>query len=391
MKISTNIDRLRGYRIKIYPTEDQKDAIKLVINSYRAIYNIGLDIQNKNYADGNSYIKYFDMCKLFSDLRNGNPEYQWFNKIQLSTIRQAIRDLDNAFQGFFNHKTNYPKFKSKKRSKKFFTTRSDRTHIDGKYIRIPEIGLIYASNHPIPENFRLFNTGISFDGYDYWFYCQIERPVYELECNKSDIIGIDVGIRNMITTSDGSYYKIPDTKKQRKRMKRLHKRLSKHHKKYLTQSMLTKTKYEDIDKSKNMMKLQYKLFNTYKKISNKIKNSINIATKTIVESNPKAIVIENIKVGDQLRNSSWMRKFAPSILYYEIHRQLKYKAADRSIPVIMAPQDYASSQICSNCGKSHKVYGNKKFICPYCGFREDRDLNAAINLSTYGSISLNSM
>ena len=379
-RCKANVDRLRGYRIKIYPTESQKISIQNVINQYRAIYNIALGIQNDNHFNGNSYIKYFDMCKLFSDMRNNNSNYAWMNSIQLSTIRQALRDLDVAFKNFFEKRSRYPRFKSKKRSKKFFTTRSDRTHVKGKDIRIPEIGLVNASNHTIPNGFNLYNCGISFDGYDYWFYCQIEKPIIEMNTEKTEAVGIDVGIRNMITTSNGKYYKFPNVQKLRNRIRRQDKRLSRYTKHMKNQSMLTKTKYEDMPKSKNMQKLEKKRFDTYKKIHNKIYNSINCATKEIVSSNPSAIVIENISATAQFRDHQWIRKFAPFILYYEIHRQLKYKASDRNIKVITASADFPSTKRCSNCSMEHEVYGNKIYKCPYCGLRIDRDLNAAINL-----------
>ena len=375
-----NTDRLRGRRIKIYPTEEQIKLINCNINSYRAIYNIALDLQNRNYNDGNSYITYFDMCKIFSDMRNNNPEYEWFKQIQLSTIRQALRDLDNAFKNFFNNKTRYPRFKSKKRSKKFFTTRSERTNVKDHYIRIPGIGLVEGKNHNIP-NTRLFNTGLSFDGYDYWFYCQIETDTIEPQfyIKNRTPIGIDVGIRNMITTSTGDYYHFSNTRKYEKRLKRQQRRLQKSYDKYLNQSMLTKTKYEDIPKSKNMQKRLRDQYKTYSKIRNKKHNDIHNATKRIVESYPSAIVIENLSVTNQLKQG-WMRKFCPNMLFYEIHRQIIYKAKDRNIPIIIADAQFPSSQLCSRCGSIRKIYGNKTFICHRCGFRIDRDLNAALNL-----------
>lgn len=379
-RCKANIDLLRGYRIKIYPTEDQIIPITHVINSYRAIYNIALGIQNDNYDNGNPYIKYFDMCKIFSDMRNNDPNYRWFSSIHISTIREALRNLDNAFKNFFNKTCRYPRFKSRKKSKKFFCTRSERTYIRGSYIYISEIGLIYADNHPIPEGVRLYNTGISFDGYDYWFYCQVEKEKINSLTVFGNPIGIDVGIRNMITTSEGVYYHFSDTSKLEKRLKRQQRRLQKSYNRYLEESMRTKTKYEDIPKSKNMQKRLRMQFKTYQKIKHKKYNDIHTATKEIVESYPSIIVIEDIKVSDQLKQS-WSKKFAPNMLYYEIHRQLIYKAQDRSIPVMIADKDFPSSQICSKCGFRHKVYGNHKFICPNCGLKIDRDYNASINLS----------
>ena len=132
-------------------------------------------------------------------------------------------------------------------------------------------------------------------------------------------------------------------------------------------------------KSKNHYKKLFKQHKSYSKIHNKKFNDINVATKAIVSKNPSAIVIEDLSVTEQLKDK-WIRKFSPKMLFNEIHRQIVYKAEDRNIPVIKADKNFPSSQICSNCGMRHKVYRNKVFKCPYCGFRIDRDLNAAINL-----------
>ncbi len=107
-------------------------------------------------------------------------------------------------------------------------------------------------------------------------------------------------------------------------------------------------------------------------------NDIHTATKRIVDSNPTAIVIENISVRKQMKDK-YMRKYSPYMCFYEIHRQLKYKAADRNIPVIIAEKDYPSSQICSNCGCKGYIK-HRVFKCSHCGYKEDRDLNASYNL-----------
>ena len=265
-KCIANVNRLRGYKIEIYPTEEQKEKISKVIDSYRAVYNIALGIQLENYEKELPYIKYYGMCKIFSDKRNNDSEFAWLKDIQLSTIRQALTDINNAFINFFNKKTKFPKFKSKKKSKKFFTSRSERTSSKKNGIRIPELGLVDAKQCPIPENTRMYNTGVVFDGYRYWFYCQTEQEViYDDKTEYSDPIGIDVGIRNMITTSNDEFFKYSSTRKLEKRLKRQQRRLQKHYNKYLTISLHTKTKYEDIPKSKNMEKLLYARFKTIEK------------------------------------------------------------------------------------------------------------------------------
>lgn len=378
-----NEPHLRGYKIKIYPTKDQEISIQTNIDTYRAVYNLALEIQNTRYFENKeNRLTFFSMEKLFSDMRNNNSDYKWLNNITVGVIREALADLDNAFKCFFSKtmKNRFPKFKSKKKSKKSFGTRSDKCHADDQYIYISGIGYVYASNHNIPKGKRLYDTRVSYDGYDYWFSCQVDTEYIMVEENDHFYpIGIDVGIRNLITTSDGDTYHLPDNTKLYKRLKRQQRRLSKYYNHYLAESMSTRTKYDDIPKSKNMQKKLKSQRKTYDKIRNRNLNASHTATKQIVSKNPSIIVIEDIKV-DRLMIDKWFKKRYSYTYMGEIRRQIEYKAADRNIPIIVADSNYPSSQICSNCGNRHKIYSNKIYKCPICGLRIDRDLNAAYNL-----------
>lgn len=374
---------LRGYKIEIYPTEEQKQLITKHINTYRAVYNNALAIQLDNYDNGGKYISFYKMEHQFSDMRNNDPEYKWLNNISIGVIREALADLHTAFEFFFRNINRFPKFKSKKKSKKTFGTRSDRCKSHENYIYISGIGLVYAKNHNIPIDSKLYDTRVTFDGHSrYYFTCMADtEKICEIEDLEytDNIIGIDVGIRNMITTSDGEVFKYSDKRKYEKRHKRQQRRMSKYYNRYLEEAARTKTKYEDIPKSKNMKKKAEKLYQTVQKLRNKTMNDIHTATKRIVDQMPKAIVIENLSVAE-LHKDKWFAKRNPYPYFYEIRRQLEYKAEDRGIKVIVADKSFPSSQICSNCGTRHKIYSNKLFICKKCGLRIDRDLNAALNL-----------
>lgn len=378
---NVNQNLLKGFKIKLYLTEDQKNDINRIFQLSRAVYNIGLDMQNKSYESGNGYIQFYNMVTIFSDLRN-HSEMKWLQDISINIIRETLNNLDNAFSRFFSKQNRYPKFKSRKRSKRSFSTRSDRTHIYENYVSISGLKdrMVLIKSHNIPINARLWNPTVSFDGLNYWFSaCYETESKYKNNIpNQDHPIGIDVGVVNMIVTSDNDVYKYSDWSKYEKRKRRLDKRLSKDYNKYFQESLDTKTKYEDIQKSKNHYKRLQKRYKTIFKISNKRINDIHTATKRIVDSNPTAIIIENISVREQMKDR-YMKKYSPYMCFYEIHRQLKYKAADRNIPVIIAEKGYPSSQICSNCG--YKGYiKHRVFKCSHCGYKEDRDLNASYNL-----------
>ena len=392
-KINANTDRLRGFKVKLYPTDNQKKELDRNIQVCMAVYNLGLEMQNNIYENGGKYIRYIEIASKFAEMRNNDPNKKWLNDTSIGSIRATLRNLDNAFMKFFDRINRYPKFKSRKTSKKSFSVRSDRTHIYGRYIRISGLKdpMILAKNHHIPDDKRLYNTVVSFDGYDYWFSGTFETEKIDMSnIEKSQPIGIDVGIVNMITTSDGDFYKYSDCSKYEKRLKRQQRRCTRDKNRYYKESLDTRTKYEDIQKSKNHYKRLKKRFKTISKMKNKRVNDIHTATKQIVNKNPSAIVIENIFVREQLKDN-WIHKYIPQMMYYEIHRQLKYKAADRNIPVIVAEKGYASSQICSNCG-CYGYFKRRIFKCSHCGYKEDRDLNAAYNLRNLAITSLpNSM
>ena len=375
-------DYTKGYRVMIYPTEEQKAEIDRILHTTRAVHNLGLEIQIKNYKNGGKYLSLFTMNKLFTKLRNGN-EYPWLQNVSGSIIREELRRVDDAFIKFFNKITRFPRFKSRKRGKKSFGSRSDRTYIRGEYIQISGInGLVLAKDHHIPEGVRLWGTTVTTDGYDnYWFSCKVDTdPIDMSNIPKSEAIGVDVGIVNMMTTSDGEMYKFSDVSRLEKKKKRLQRRLSRDYQMYYQQSLDTRTKYEDIPKSKNHQKRQTALYKVCSKIFNKRSTELHTATKRIVDKNPSAIVIENISVRKMLREEgSWIRKYAPVMMFYEMHRQIKYKAKLRNIPVIIAPEKYPSSQICNCCGNKG-YFNHRRFICPTCGYEEDRDINAAKNL-----------
>lgn len=387
-RCKANTSRFRGHRVLLYPTKEQKTEFDRNIEVARAVYNIGLGIQLDNYNNGGKYIGLYDMDALFVKMKNENPKYFWLKEVPYSTVVQSLADLDNAFQRFFKKISGFPNFKSKKLAKKSYTTRHDRTHICGSKIKISGIShknkFVEVKNHTIPDDKVLYNPTITFDGYRYWFSCCAEKEKVDMSnVPKTEPVGIDVGVRNMITTSNGEVYQFSDTSKLEKRLKRQQRRLDKDYRKYMAESMSTKIKYEDVPKSKNHLKRLAQQRKTYDKIRNKRHQDMNLATKRIVDQNPEAIVIENISVREIQKNEPWMNKYAPQMAFSEIHRQLKYKAEDRDIPVIVADRNYPSTKKCSNCGYIYDKIGSKHiFKCPNCGFVIDRDLNAAINLKS---------
>jgi putative transposase len=187
--------------------------------------------------------------------------------------------------------------------------------------------------------------------------------------NESDVVGIDLGIKELAITSDGTSFE--NTKAYQKYLKRL--------KKY--QRRVSRKKKGSNNRKKSILKLG----RLHRKIKNIRKDAINKMTSSVVKTKPKLIVIEELKVKNMLKN----HKLAGSISdasFGEIKRQFEYKTIWNGIYLVKAPQFYASSKFCSNCGKKHKELqlSDRTWKCDNCNSEHDRDLNAAMNLKYYG-------
>ena len=150
--MSFNPDLLRGIVVEIYPTADQKKLIHRTIEIYRAVYNLAINIHKKRYEEFGKSTSYYTMAQIFSELRNNDPDYNWLNEIPIGTIRQALVDVNRAYEKFFKGIAKYPKYKSRKRSKKFFLMRSERTNAYEDHINISGIGMVFTKKNIIANN-----------------------------------------------------------------------------------------------------------------------------------------------------------------------------------------------------------------------------------------------
>lgn len=383
MKCKVDVERLRGYKIKLYPTEAQKKKLNRFIELSRYVYNWAVATINEAYAITGEFSSFTQLCKIFKDFRH---KLSWLEEIPVCTARQAIKDAVNGFMKFFNKQANHPKFKRKSKPyKKSFTSRGERMYIFGDSIKLEgfERGdLILAKDHRLPsgEGIYYYDPTITFDGDNYWLSTTIYKEVQPLDIPVSEPIGIDVGIRNLVTTSYGETFHLPDTSKLQKRRNRQRRRLQKDYDKLLAEGKRTKTKYHDMPKSKNMLKRQTALRKTFRRISNINNTYIHTMTKRILDRNPSAIVIENISVEEMTKKNPFLNRKKPQMMFYTIHEQLRYKAADRGIPVITADKYFPSTKTCNRCGYINNIGSSAIYTCEACGYTIDRDLNAAYNL-----------
>lgn len=388
----------KGYRIKLYPTEEQKSYIDRCIELSAFVYNWTLDTirdNYKKYLDGKTdkkNLSEFDIQHLFSKYRNEN---EWLKDITLTMGRYQIRNCVKAYSNYFEHRTRRPKYKSKKKSKKFIFLRPERFYFEDNMLRIEGLPFgdkIYTGVHTgysKKDNICYIQPQITRTNLGEYFvsFCMIEKkPVEYFESKDIKIenrkaIGIDLNVKDRFVCSNGYRSGSPNIDKLLKREKRLNKKCQKDFRRRRKQEISNPDENKTISKRAERRLNRYR--KNYKKISDTINTFIEQETKKIIDMHPSVVVMEHLSVhGMEKRgkNKSHTGKYTHHARFYQCRRVMENKCNKYNIPFKLADKTYPSSQLCSNCGNRKKIYTSKTYICPCCGLKIDRDLNAAINL-----------
>lgn len=384
-------------KFKIYPSEIQEKTLMKNCNNARYAYNWGVAKIRNALANKADVPSAYTLSKEFNKYKK-LPENSWLieeGTSQRATKMAFCKQLKMAMQKFTKEKKRPPSFKTKKSGEKMsYYTHEKTTKYLLDSIRIENVGYVKCKhNLPIFDQcVKIVDPIILWNG-DYFEmavtlkYLTPKKPKYHYSENneRASVIGIDVGITHQITTSDGYVYDVPNVSKLEKRIKRLDRKIAKNRKLYGI-AYETKTKsFECIPKTQNFKKLEAKRRKLYRKSANIRKDARCKAISDIFSRYPKAIVIENIK-----NPRSWRIKGATNYNHKiqnacigDVLERIKYKAKWLDVPLYIADETYPSSQICSNCGNrdNNKFSRNRMFKCSRCGHIEDRDINAAKNLS----------
>jgi len=378
---------IRGYRIKIFPNEEQKKMIHKSFGCSRFIYNWCIDRISENYNETKKTLSSIELQKEIVILKK-QIEYSWLNEVSANMLKQVTIDCSNAYKRWFklikqnNNIKGKPRYKSRK-SKQNCPTRTDRMTFNGRYVHLEKIGVVKLSKVKIDLDGKLMNARLNFDGIDYWLSFSVEYKDVQLEEKpKAEPIGIDLGLKTLVYCSNGNIYKKPHTKMIDKKIKHLQRRISKIYQPMIDYCKETRTKFSTLKKSNNLTKLEKELRKYQIRKTNILDSNIHRITSDLIKINPEKIVIEDLNVKGMMSNHKLARSIQSS-KFYEIRRQLMYKCKNNNIELIVADRFYPSSKTCSSCGKikDDLKLKDRVYRCPQCGAVIDRDLNAAINLS----------
>ncbi len=374
----------KTFTFRMYPNTLDKIKLNQNIGSSLFIYNYDLNIKKKFYETSNKSLSLKDMKK---GLVNLQKEYEWLKGADSCALRTSLEDLDDGYTRFFNKQGRHPKFKNK-HSRCTYRTNCIRSSYKGKnysnikidlntgIIKLPKIGYIpirgYRNLKELPG--RIINVTVSRDNGRYYVSVCVEVDTDIPEFRLRNAVGIDLGVKNLVVTSDGvKYSAMKAIRKYEKKIKGLNRWLARCQK-----------------ESKNRVKVIKKLQVAYRKLRNSRKYYTHLITSTLVREND-IIVTENLNVQDMIKNSNnKMPKYLSDSCFGEIIRQLEYKCCWQGKKLIKVPTYYASSQICNVCKNKNKKVKNlniRKWECSSCGCINDRDINASLNILEEGIFS----
>lgn len=366
-----------AYKFRIYPNTEQAEVIQKTFGCCRFVYNYFLAERKKQWEENGVTLNYCACSKMLTKLKQ---DIEWLREPDKYALGNSLRDLDRAYQNFFNgrkksNSVGYPKFKSKKEQRKSYRTNNHNKNtaivIVGSKIKLPKLGYVKCRISRQQKG-RILNATILQESVGKYFVvlcCEIEQQALP-KTNKQ--VGVDVGIKTLATLSDGTKYENHKyLHKSQKRLARLQRQLSR--------------KSKD---SKHREKARIAVAKLHEHIANQRKDTIHKVTTDIVRSYD-LICVEDLNVQDMFETAKYkrLRRSMSDTAMGEFLRVLTYKVEMYDKKMVEVATDYPSSQICCSCGKQSeklKDSGIRKWTCPKCGAVHDRDINAAKNILNEG-------
>ena len=374
---------LKSFKTEINPTEDQKVKIRKTIGTCRFVYNFYLAHNKELYESGKKIMSSSQFrVWLNNEFLPSHPEYSWIKEAYSKSVTQAVNNGQTAFENFFNHKSAFPKFKKKGRSdvKMYFVRNNPKDCLCERHrIKIPSLGWVRIKEKgyiPTTKDGYVIKSGhVSIKADRYYVSVLIEIPDIRIASNSSEGIGIDLGLKDFAIVSNGKTYK--NINKSAK-LKKLEKKLIREQRSLSRKSENIK-KGESTQK-RNIQKQRLKIQKLHHRIDNIRTDYINKIIAEIVKTKPSYITIEDLNVSGMMKNKH-LSKAVASQKFYEFKTKLEAKCKENGIELRIVDRWFPSSKTCHCCKNIKKdlKLSDRIFRCD-CGYIEDRDFNAALNL-----------
>ena len=374
---------LKSFKTEINPTEEQKVRIRKTTGTCRFIYNFYLAHNKELHENGKKFMSSNQFrVWLNNEYLPNHPEYSWIKEAYSKAVTQTVNNGQTAFTRFFNHKSAFPNFKKKGKSdvKMYFVKNNPKDcRCERHRINIPSLGWVRIKEKgyiPTTKDGYVIKSGhVSIKADRYYVSVLIEIPNNKIANNSNEGIGIDLGLKDFAIVSNGKIYK--NINKSAK-LKKLEKQL-------IREQRSLSRKYENLKKGEstqkpNIQKQRLKVQKLHHRIDNIRTDYINKTIAEIVKTKPSYITIEDLNVSGMMKNKH-LSKAVASQKFYEFRTKLQAKCNENGIELRVVDRWFPSSKTCHCCKNIKKdlKLSDRIFKC-YCGYIEDRDFNAALNL-----------
>lgn len=365
---------LKAYKFRLYPNEEQRVLFEKHFGCVRYIYNWGLEQKIKHYTTTKKTISFFDFSKKLPTFKEENP---WLKEVNSQALLASLRNLDNAFAAFFRKQNNFPNFKAKHFSKSSFQCpQFVKLNEQQTLVSLPKIPNIPIVCHRKLEG-KIKTVTISKTSTGKYFASflveQDKNLPSKLPIAEDSILGIDIGLKDFIATSDGQKVSHP------KYLQRSQNRLAIHQRRF---SKLKKG-------SKNKQKQKLKVALIHEKITNQRKDFLHKLTHKLVnESQVTVFGLEDLNISGMVKNHK-LAKSINSSGWAMFKTFLTYKSEQVGKSIVEIPRFAPSSKLCSVCGTINRELklGDRTWQCS-CGASHDRDINAAKNIKLFSWLQL---
>ena len=373
----------KSFKTEINPTEEQKVKIRKTIGTCRYIYNFYLAHNKELHDNGEKFMsgKSFSVW-LNNEYLPKNPDKLWIKEVSSKSVKRSIENGCVAFTRFFKHQSAFPNFKKKGKSdvKMYFVKNNPKDcRCERHRMNIPSLGWVRMKEKgyvPTTKDGYVIKSGhVSIKADRYYVSVLIEIPNNKTANNSNEGIGIDLGLKDFAIVSNGKTYK--NINKSAK-LKKLEKQL-------IREQRSLSRKYENLKEGEstqraNIQKQKLKVQKVHHKIDDIRTDYINKTIAEMVKTKPSYITIEDLNVSGMMKNKH-LSKAVASQKFYEFRTKLQAKCKENGIELRVVDRWYPSSKTCHCCGAIRKdlKLSDRIFECD-CGYIEDRDFNAALNL-----------
>jgi putative transposase len=352
----------RAYKTELDPNRVQRMLLLRHAGVARFAYNWGLARRTEEYAATGGALNAFALHKELNCLKKA--QFPWMYEVSKCAPQEALRDLDRAFKDFFEHRGQYPRFKSRKRGVgRFRLTGAIRVYNDR--VRLPRLGRVRLKEKDyLPTaDVHILSATVS-ERAGHWFVSINVEEQVQVPVNQGPVVGVDVGVLRLATVSDGTVVENPRALRgYAKKLRRLQRSLSRRQK-----------------GSRNRGKARLRLARCHYRVSCIRRDVLHKAT-TMLAKTKSVIAVEDLAVKSMMKDHRLAGSLADAS-FNEFHRMLQYKAQRYGSVVVRADRFFPSTKTCSTCGtvKVEVKLSERWFKCEVCGSEKDRDLNAALNL-----------